>query len=451
VKLNPSNTLIIKRLLVGRGSRPLRAILDKIDPTDVANLLPELNSAETHILIEALNDLEKAPSVLLHLDEHQRLIVFSRLDDPEILKIFKICSDEIAAKLLSSFDSDEQLRRLELIDETRRVRIQRFLNYPEDSAGRIMQTNLFYLKSNLSALEALDQLRSRAQQESIYYVYCVDSNDKLEGVVSLRQLVTCNPQTQLANLMRRDLIFVHAQQPAKFAAQFVSKYALIAIPVVDESMKLLGIITVDDIVDQIQEQATAEVYAQAGLQEDDRVYTSPFKSVQKRLPWMLVNLGLAAVASSVVSLFEDTMSTLIILASLKNIVAGVAGNTAIQSLTVVNRGIAVDDFKFVTYTQALLKEFISGLAIGVITGLGAGLLTYIWKGDLFVSAVIIVSMIINSIVAAAFGSAVPLILVKFKLDPATGSGPIVTMVTDIFSFFSFLGIASLALKFFGHS
>lgn len=447
MRLTPSNTLIIKRLLVGRSSRPLCSILGKIDPADIANLLADLNYAETHIMLEALSSIGRSSTVLLQLTDHQRLEVLRRLEDREILPILRSSSDEDMARLLQAFDEEERSHYLNTIELSRRGRVQRFLNYPEDSAGRFMQTSVFCLSSEMTATEALDELRQRAQQEPIYYVYCVDMNGSLEGVVSLRQLVTCSPQTRLSSLMRRELLYVTAQQEATAAASLVSKYGLIAIPVVDESHRLLGVITVDDIVDLIKEQATAEVYAQAGLQEDDRVYTSALKSVQKRMPWMLVNLALAAVASSVVSLFEDTMSILIVLASLKNIVAGVAGNTAIQSLTVVTRGIAVGDFQFISHVKALMKELTTGIVIGLITGLSAGLLTYVWKQNILVSLVMVASMFINSLVAAAFGSTVPLILAKFKLDPATGSGPIVTMVTDIFSFFSFLGIASLAMRF----
>lgn len=434
---------------MGRGSRPLRSILSKIDPSDVASIIPALNSVETRILIEALCSINRVTSTLLQLPEHQRVEIFSRLEESNISDIFKLSSDEDTARVISSFGEEEQIHLLNHVEFERREKVLRFLNLPEDSAGRYMQTDVFCLSSELAATTAIEELRKRAQNESIYYIYCVDGSGRLEGVVSLRQLVTCSPETQLQNLMRRELIFVEAHEDAAAAAELVSKYALIAIPVVNNDKRLLGVITVDDIVDLIKDQATAEVYAQAGLQEDDRVYTSSLKSVRMRLPWMMINLALAAVASSVVSLFEDTMSLLIVLASLKNIVAGVAGNTAIQSLTVVTRGIAVDDFQFISHFKAMRKELLTGVLIGVITGIAAGIMTYVWKGSTLVSSVMVISMFINSIVAASFGSAIPLILTKYKLDPATGSGPIVTMATDIFSFFSFLGIASLALKYFG--
>ena len=450
MKLTQSNIVIIKRLLVGRSNRPLRSILSKIDPADVAAILPELDEAKTRILMEALTQTERGAMTLLHLSEHQRLEILLRLGTTEVLQILRNTNDEETARIIGVMDPAKQSEFLESLPSDRRIKVQKFLNFPEESAGRFMQSNVFSLSSEMSAVDALTELRERAQNESIYYIFCVNPSGVLEGVVSIRQLVISAPQTKLSSLMRRELIVIKSDEKATEAAELVSKYSLIAIPVVDDSYHLLGIITVDDIVDLIQEKATAEVYAQAGLKEDDRVYTSTIKSVQKRLPWMLVNLSLAALASTVVSVYESTMSALIVLASLKNIVAGVAGNTAIQSLTVVTRGIAVDDFKFVSHFKALRKEFLAGIIIGLITGLSAAVLTYIWKKNAMVSVVILISMIVNSLVAALFGSCIPLVLNKFKLDPATGSGPIVTMVTDIFSFFSFLGIASLALSYYGN-
>ncbi|MCB0357687.1 MAG: magnesium transporter, partial [Bdellovibrionales bacterium] len=282
-----------------------------------------------------------------------------------------------------------------------------------------------------------------------YYIYCVNERHQLAGIISLRQLATAPENKALADIVKEDVVTVFPEEPAEKAAEFVSHYDLIAIPVVSHDRELLGIVTVDDILDIIQEQATAGIYAQAGLQEDDRVFTPARQSINKRIPWMFLNLLLAALASSVVSLFENTMSHLIILASLKNIVAGMGGNTAIQSLTVVTRGLATGDFSFISQTKAIVKEVIVGVTIGIMTGISAGLLTYIWKANLMVSIVICISMIINSFLAAIAGAVVPISLKKMGWDPATGSGVLVTMFTDIISFFSFLGIATLGLKFFG--
>lgn len=271
------------------------------------------------------------------------------------------------------------------------------------------------------------------------------------GVISLRELVTAPAQTLLRNIIKQEVLSVHTHTTEKDVAQLVSHYDFIAVPVVDDQKTLKGIITVDDVVDIIQEQATADIYASAGLQEDDRIYSSVGFSVKNRLPWMILNLLTATIASFVVSRFEDTMNKLIILASLNSLVSGIGGNTGTQTLTVVTRGLATGDFNFVTRGKVIFKEMATGITIGSIIGVFAGILVYFWQNNLTVAVIICISMMLNSIVASFMGAAVPITLKKMNYDPASGSGVLVTFVTDSFGFFTFLGIATLALKYFNHS
>lgn len=448
MKLNSSNTAIIKRLLIGRKNRPLRSLLSKIEPVELASLFGILNKRETKVFIESLISLNKAGDTLEEVPEQQLQDILNTLDAGQLLEVVKKTSIDNAANFLSLVNSSDKDEVLNILEKTKSEKIKLYLSYPEDSTGRMMQTSVFNVPLEGNAGEALDKLRAKVQTESIYYIYCTSSENQLVGVVSLRQLATAPPDKPLKDLVKRDIVTVKATDSQEEAAQLISKYDLIALPVIGKDRSLLGAVTVDDILDIIQEQATADIYAQAGLQEDDRVYTSVKESVKKRIPWMFLNLFLAAIASSVVSLFEETMSHLIILASLKNIVAGMGGNTAIQSLTVVTRGLATGDFNFISKTKAFFKELTVGVTIGIMTGIGAGILTYIWKGNLMVSYIICASMILNSIVASSAGAFIPMVLKKFGYDPATGGGVLVTMITDIFSFFSFLGIATIALKYF---
>ncbi len=449
MRLTTSNISIIRRLLVGRGSRPLRSMLEKLDISELLSLMPVLTAPETRVLIDALEAIGKASELLSKLRDSELERTLDAIDDALLFTIIEKSSVDDVAHFLVHLDEDRKENALERLPSGRRVKVQQFLNYPEDSAGRLMQQDVFSISIDLTVGEALGALREKAEQSSIYYIYGVDDQARLQGVISLRQLALSQPEVGLKKLLSKNLIVVKPTQPASDAAEIITKYGFIAVPVVNDEHRLLGIVTVDEIMDMVQEQATAEVYAQAGLTEDDRVYTPALTSIKKRTPWMFVNLVLAVVASSVVALFEETMSTLIILASLKNIVAGISGNTAIQTLTVVTRGLAIGDFKVIEHKSAIIKEIIVGSTLGLIMGSAAFVLTLIWKQNLMVSCVIFISMFLNSIVASSFGASVPLILKRFDLDPATGSGVIVTMVTDIFSFFSFLGIAALALSLLG--
>ena len=458
MKLSPGNISIIKRLLVGRNNRPLRSILSKLPFADTASLMGVLSPREVRLLFEALISVDRITQTLVEVPEQQLSHILVQLENEQLFKLIVYSSEEDAAYFLHTLSEikgnqtiqNQILTRLEV---PKRQRIQQFLNYPKDSAGRMMQTQIFCLDAHLTASQGLEVVRTKAKEQSVYYIYCVNiQEDKkglggLEGIVSLRELAIAAPDTYLRDLIKKDVITVSPETNSEDVAKIVSHYDFIAIPVVDEDQQLLGIITIDDVLDIIQEQATANIYAQAGLQEDDRVFSTYKKKLKNRLPWMLLNLILAVIASSVVSLFEATMNEIIILATLKNIVAGMSGNTAIQTLTVVTRGIATGDFSFTSYSKAVLKEVSVGLSIGLIMGVTGGLLTYFWKEQLNVSIILCISMVISSVIASTFGALTPILLQKMGKDPAMGSGVLVTMITDICSYLSFLGIATTALYY----
>ena len=308
------------------------------------------------------------------------------------------------------------------------------------------------MPANFTAQQGLELLREKAKEESIYYIYCVSEDNRLTGVVSLRDLATSASDRILSDLAKSEVVSVTPEAPSNEVAHLVSHYDFIAIPVVDRQNHIVGLITVDDVLDIIEEQATADIYATAGLQESDRVYSPIWQKISNRTPWMLLNLVLAASASAVLYMFENVLDEIVLLAVTKNIVTSTSGNTAIQSLTVTTRGAAVNDFQFISQQKALLRETMVGLTMGLLTGAIAGLSIFLWKSSVAYGAtigmVMFLSMVMTSIVASAAGAGVPLILKHFKRDPAVGSGVIVTVVTDIFGFFSFLGLATLASKYF---
>ncbi len=448
MNLNATNIAIIKRLLGGRNSRSLKAILLKIEAADLSKLFSLLNDREIRLFVDALMAVDKASDALKELPPPNLIEIFKKIDTQKLVTLLTYSPEDDSSYFLSLLDEEEAIQILNLIEPTLRKRLNQLLSYPEDSAGRDMSTQVFTLSSSLRAQDAIEEVRNRTQEESVYYIYCTDESGRLVGVISLRALVTAPAETPLSEIMKKEVVTVKPTTNSQKVAELVSHYDFVAIPVVSETSELLGIITVDDVLDIIQEQATADIYATAGLQEDDRVYTKPKHSIKNRLPWMLLNLMLAILVSGVVALFEETMSQLIILATLNNIVAGIGGNTAIQTLTVVTRGLATGDFNFISYYKAIFKEVRVGLTLGIATGTCAGILVYLWKGSAVVGAVICVSMILNSLVASSMGAIIPILLKRFNRDPAAGSGVLVTTLTDSFGFFSFLGIATLALKYF---
>lgn len=447
--LNAANISIIKRLLGGRNTRPLKSIILKIEPVDLAQVFTALNDREMRFFVETLLSLDKASYTIRELPPPQIQNILRNIEPAKTAALLNYSPEDHSAYFLEVLEEGEREAFLKLVDAPKYRRLSQLLSYPQGSAGRDMDTQVLCLSERVSAQEAIDQIRNRTV-DSVYYIYCVDDQQRLVGITSLRELVTANANTPLSEIIKREIIKVSPETPVIEAAHLVKRYDFIAIPVVDSQNHLLGTIAVDDVIDLLQEQATEEIYKTAGLETEDRVYSAPVTSIKFRLPWIMVNLGTAFMASGVVSLFQATLEQFVILATLNNIVAGMGGNTAIQTMTVVTRGLATGDFSFTTLKKAVTKEILVGLALGLASGIAAGVLVYWWKGQVGVAVVLSMAMFVNSLVATTFGAMIPVTLKRFNLDPAAGSGVIVTALTDCIGFFSFLGIATVGLKFFNY-
>jgi magnesium transporter len=291
--------------------------------------------------------------------------------------------------------------------------------------------------------EAITELQSTRDVEMVFYLYVVDSRRHLVGVVSLRRLLLVSPETPLKRIMTADLISARVDMDQEEVAREVAAYNLLAIPVVDEENKLVGIITVDDVIDVIKDEATEDIYRLAGVAGDERAFTPPGESLRKRLPWLVVNLVTAFVAAAVVGMFEGTLTALPFLAIFMPIVAGMGGNAGTQTLTVVVRGIALGELTWGNSRKALLKEVLVGIGNGIALGVLAALVVWVTRGNPVLGAVLGMAMIINMFVAAAAGTLIPLGLRAAKIDPALASSVFITTMTDVFGFFSYLGLAKL--------
>ena len=269
----------------------------------------------------------------------------------------------------------------------------------------------------------------------------------LVGVVSLRRLLLVSPETPLKRIMTSDLISVRVDTDQEEVARQVASYNLLAIPVVEEENKLVGVITVDDVIDVIKDEATEDIYRLAGVAGDERAFTPAGESLRKRLPWLTVNLGTAFLAAFVVGLFERTIDTVVALAVFMPIVAGMGGNAATQTLTVVVRGIALGELSWQNSRKALLKEAAVGIGNGLTLGLLAAIVAWMMKGDLVLGGVLALAMIINMFVAATAGTLIPLGLRALKIDPALASSVFITTLTDVAGFASFLGLATVFLRY----
>ena len=439
----------VRRLLRIGATANLANLLQKQHPADLAAVFGELQERDRKAAFTVV--VERSPKLAMEavseLGPEMAAQLLSDRPAEEIAKLIQEIASDDAAALVDYLPEELSSAVLELMRPKESGQVENLLEYPEKTAGRIMNPNVFALSEELTVGESIIELQSSRDVEMVFYLYVIDGRRHLVGVVSLRRLLLVPPATPLKRIMTTDLISVRADMDQEEVARQVASYNLLAIPVVDEENKLVGVITVDDVIDVIKDEATEDVYRLAGLAGDDRVFTRPSDSLKKRLPWLQVNLVTAFVAASVVALFEPSIARWATLAVFMPVVAGMGGNAAMQTLTVIVRGIALGELTFANSRKALFKEAAVGLANGVSVGIVAALVVWIWKGSPWLGAVIGVAMIINMFVAATAGTLIPLGLRAAKVDPALASSVFITTLTDVFGFLSFLGLATLVLKY----
>ncbi|HXG56984.1 MAG TPA: magnesium transporter [Vicinamibacterales bacterium] len=440
----------VKRLLRMGATSNLVNLLQKQHPADLAQLFSELPDKDRHAAFSILAERNSklAMEALSELGPEAGAILLADRSAEEIVRLTQELPSDDAAAIIDYLPDDLSSAVLELIQKRPAGGdVGDLLEYPEQTAGRIMNPKVFALSEDMTAGEAITALQNSRDVEVVFYLYVIDARRHLVGVVSLRRLLLVGPPTPLKRIMTTDLISVRFDTDQEEVARQVASYNLLAIPVVDDENKLAGVITVDDVIDVIKDEATEDVYRLAGVSGDDRVFSKASESLRKRLPWLQVNLVTAFIAASVVGLFEGTIAQWATLAVFMPVVAGMGGNAAMQTLTVIVRSIALGELTFGNARKALLKEATVGIANGVACGVVAGLVVWVWKGSPGLGAVIGAAMIINMFVAATAGTLIPLGLRALKVDPALASSVFITTLTDVFGFLSFLGLATLLLRY----
>jgi magnesium transporter len=442
----------VKRLLRVGATANLVNLLQKQHPADLAQVFSDLADKDRHsafsLLVERNGRL--AMEALSELGPEGAAALLAGRSAEEVGKLLQELPSDDAAAIIDHLPEELSAAVLELMQKRPAgADVGELLEYPEQTAGRIMNPKVFALSEDMTAAESITALQSSRDVEMVFYLYVIDARRHLVGVVSLRRLLLVPPGTPLKRIMTTDLISSRVDMDQEEVARQVASYNLLAIPVVDQENKLVGVITVDDVIDVIKDEATEDVYRLAGVTGDDRVFTRPSESLRKRLPWLQVNLVTAFVAASVVALFEGTIAKVSALAVFMPVVAGMGGNAATQTLTVIVRGIALGELNWSNTRKALLKEATVGIANGIGCGIVAALIVWLWKGNAWLGGIIGAAMIINMFVAATAGTLIPLALRALKVDPALASSVFITTLTDVFGFLSFLGLGTLFIKYLG--
>lgn len=422
-------------------------VIGKTHPADIALLFKDLDETEVRRLFDILFSVRRAAKTLKELPPDLLPIILALIEDDKVAHVIARADPDDAVTFIDSLPEERKEKVLALVDPERRESVRQLTSYPEGTAGRIMTTDYLALPPNTTAQGAIDKIRERGELETFFYLYVTEERGTLIGVVPIRNLVITPQDRTLGEMMIPDPIKAEVSTDQEEAARLVSKYELLALPIVDHDGRLAGIITTDDVIDIIDKETTEDMYKMAGLEEEDRVFSPPKLSIQKRLPWTILNLLTAMLAASVVAFFESTIEKAVALAIFMPVVAGMGGNCGIQTLTVVIRGIALGELAFSSAWQAIIKEVTVGLTVGAAAGVLVALVAYLWKGNPVLGLVLALAMVLNLFVAALAGTLIPLALKRMRLDPALGSGIFVTTFTDVFGFLSFLGLATVFLRY----
>jgi magnesium transporter len=419
-----------------------RGLVEPLHPADVADLFELVDPDERHALATAIGDILDG-DVIAEMNDHVREDLIDDLDARQVADFAEDMETDDAVAMIEDMEEDEQRAVLRELDPDDRAAIEEALSFPEDSAGRLMQRELIAVPEHWTVGQVIDYLRAGDDLTTEFWeIFVVDPQHHPIGTCMLSWVLRARRDTQVADIMKREQTLIPVDMDQEEVALRFQKYALISAAVIDRAGRLVGMITVDDIVHIIQEEASEDILRLSGAGEDD-INEPLFATVRRRLTWLVVNLGTAILAASVVGLFQGEISRLVALAVLMPIVAGMGGNAGTQTMAVTVRALATNQLTSSNTRRMIVRELriaiSNGLALGTLIGVG------VWiafgRGDL--GLVIAMAMLINNLVAGLSGILIPVALDKANVDPAVSSAVFVTMMTDVMGFFSFLGLATL--------
>ncbi|WP_312379962.1 magnesium transporter [Stutzerimonas balearica] len=423
----------------------LQLRLDELHPADVAHILEALPLDE-RLAVWQLVKTERDGDILLEVSDAVRETLIADMDDQELLAAAKEMDADELADLAPELPRDVVHELMESLDAQQRERVRSALSYDEDQVGALMDFEMVTIREDVSLEVVLRYLRRLKELPGhTDKLFVVDYDGVLKGVLPIKRLLVNDPEKQVAEVMATDPVTFHPDEDAYEAAQAFERYDLVSTPVVDKGGKLIGRLTIDEMVDLIREESESEVLNMAGLREEEDIFASVWKSVRNRWAWLAVNLVTAFLASRVIGLFDGSIEKLVALAALMPIVAGIGGNSGNQTITMIVRAMALDQVGTGNTLRLLRKEACVGLVNGLLWGGVIGFVAYWLYGNWALGVVMTAAMTLNLLLAALMGVLIPMTLARLGRDPAMGASVMITAMTDSGGFFIFLGLATLFL------
>jgi len=420
-------------------------------PGDLLDLIEDLEIEEKVELIQRLA-AEDAALIFEEMEDFEQAEILRSLGKERAKFILQSLASDDAADLIGELSTEDAQKMMELIDqEELPVNFEDLLKYPEDTAGGIMTTEFISLPADIPVEEAIARLREIAPEaETIYYVYVVDENNRLIGVISLRDLIASSDGTIIKNVMRHNVISVNAELDQEEVARVVSKYDLLAVPVIDDQSRLLGIITVDDVIDVMEQEATEDIYRLAGASEIegmDLTKAPVSKVVRLRMPWLFISMAGGIMSGSVIGVFESTLEAIVMLAVFIPVLMDMGGNVGTQSSTIFVRGLATGEIERAELWPYFFREIRIGAVMGVLCGILISIAAFFWQGNVYLGLVVGISMLATISVAALIGTLVPMVCSMINIDPAITAGPFVTTIKDVTGLLIYFTVASAFLDY----
>ena len=447
--LNKNNRMLvesIKRLLRRGATTHLRNIVNKTHAADLSIVFRSLPVPHQLQLLDMIRDTEKKGILFSELDEDTFSSLSNAMELEDLVEVLEQMPTDDVADLIGRLPDDKSDAILERMKKEGSEEIEGLLRYDDDTAGGIMVTDFIALPQELTAGKAIEKIQTEYHDvEMPFYLYVVDEYGKLVGVISLRQLVVVAPETPLKQFMTKDVFAVGTDVDQEEVANLVERYDILAVPVVDENHRLVGIVTVDDVIDIFRDEATEDILKMAGVGEEFVETQTVFRSTKTRLPWLLASCLGGVVAFFVIGHFEGTLNRFAYLAAFIPVIMGMGGNIGTQSSTIVVRGLATGRINVRDFWRVVSKEFLIGLILGVFYAVLIASVAQFHYTVLMLALTVGAAVVISMTVAALVGSGVPLLLARLNIDPAVATGPFVTTSIDIISVYCYFILATTLL------
>ena len=437
-----------RRLLRRHAKSNIIKLIGKTHPADMALTFRYFIDEEQDTIFSMMKPSEETVEFLNELDEAITTRLLQQETPQRIADILEEASSNETAHLMGLMDEDYATAVIDLLQAEEQEKLEEIMAYPEDSAGILMYTDVFTLHEETKAIDAIAALQDQEEAEMVFYLYAVDNDGRLTGVVSLRDLVTTSSETLLEDIMSRKVHAVRPETDQEEVARIVSQYNFLAVPVVNSEDQLLGIVTVDDVVDIIREEATEDFLQMVGAGKDREILLkSSWDNARMRFPWLFASWAGGILAAFIIGIFDDLLQSTIVLAAFIPVIIGMGGNIGTQSSTIIVRGLATGRVGLENSVKILLKEIRVGLILGVLYGILLGIFAIFQFLDVspLLGLVVGLSICASMIIAATIGSLVPLILNRFDIDPAVATGPFVTTAIDILGVALYFWIAGYFL------